>query len=62
MAKYDRCSICDYSEGNGSSIMGVPPGGNGKVRLYDNDFLCDACFSTSYQNFVDLVKDEEDAS
>lgn len=43
MARFDRCSICDYTEADGSSLSGVPPGANGKVRMVGNDTLCQVC-------------------
>lgn len=51
MAKYDRCSICDYSESTGSGIAGTNPGSQGRVRRRGDDFLCDLC-STEIQSAI----------
>lgn len=54
MAKHDRCTICDYSEANGSSIAGVSPGVHGKVRRYGNDLRCDTCSDAIARASIDL--------
>ncbi len=58
MAKHDRCTICDYSEQYGSNMMSLPPGANGKVRRYGNDFLCETCGLSIDEALVDPVDDE----
>ena len=54
MARFDRCIICDYSEASGSSIMGLNPGANGKVRRHDDDLRCDRCQSEITQAAFDM--------
>lgn len=58
MAKDDRCSICDYSEANGSSIAGTNPGSQGKVRKYRDDILCDLC-SQEIQSAIYIPPNQE---
>lgn len=43
MARHDRCIVCDYSEASGSSIANTPPGSQGKVRRFGDEFLCSVC-------------------
>lgn len=56
MARHDRCSICDYSEVNGSAIGGTNPGDNGRVRIHthrsESVMLCDSCATTIHQTIL----------
>lgn len=61
MARFDRCRICDYSEATGSSIAGLVPRENGKVRRYEEDLLCDVCANTIDQTlFIARPPEETD--
>lgn len=59
MARFDRCNICDYSEQNGSSLAGVNPGANGRVRRFGDDLLCDTCSLSIDRARVDLREPKE---
>ncbi len=43
MARFDRCSVCDYTREHGSQFAGVGPRAHGKVRLRHGRLLCDRC-------------------
>jgi hypothetical protein len=60
MARFDRCSICDYSEAHGSSIAGLPPGHNGKVRRHGDDLLCDTCLYSIGDTLSGLEKEDKE--
>jgi rubredoxin len=51
LARHDRCTVCDYSEAQGSGIKGTNPGSQGRVRRYGDDLLCDEC-SQSIQSAI----------
>ena len=59
MARDDRCSICDYAENTGSSVAGINPSVNGKVRRFGEDFLCDACSGAIDKARADFRPPEE---
>jgi len=59
MARFDRCNVCDYQESTGSSIAGVSPGSNGKVRRYNEDYLCDTCAAAVDRARFDLRPPQE---
>jgi hypothetical protein len=59
MARFDRCSICDYDQATGSALTGVNPNANGKVRRYNEDQLCDKCASEINKAHFDLKPPEE---
>lgn len=54
LARFDRCTICDYTEATGSAILGLNPGKNGKVRKHGNDLLCGACSEAITKASYDL--------
>jgi hypothetical protein len=61
MAKYDRCEICDYTEADGSPLLGVNPREQGKVRQTGvGEYLCDYCVSTVGQCLNELEKGEDE--
>ncbi len=59
MARNDRCTICDYSEANGSGLAGVPPGAYGKVRRHGDEHYCDECAREINQATYDLKHPED---
>jgi hypothetical protein len=61
MAKHDRCVICDYSEAEGSSIGGVGPGHNGRVRRHGPNEYCDVCLAAVGMTLADYAAEDEPA-
>lgn len=59
MARFDRCRICDYTQAHGSQLLSIPPNGNGKVRRYGEDMLCDTCSNVIANACLDLRPPEE---
>lgn len=59
MARFDRCSVCDYSEADGSSLAGVRSGKNGKVRRYTHDYLCDTCHFHVVDTYKELTEETD---
>lgn len=56
MARLDRCAYCDYTEGEGSFYANLSPGDNGRVCLWDGQFLCEKCIAEE-----DVVVDEPES-
>ena len=52
MARFDRCSVCNYCQADGDYPSGV-------VRRYENDYLCDGCFQAIRQNLKDITPPEK---
>lgn len=60
MARFDRCSVCDYTEADGSDTAGVAPGQNGKVRRFENDYLCYTCLYHVADTYKELMDTDEE--
>lgn len=58
MARFDRCSICDYSEGSGSSLGNTRPGQNGRVRRDGENYYCDTCANVIVETFSEYFKED----
>jgi hypothetical protein len=57
-----HCQICDYSEHEGSPLLGSPPSRHNKVRYFKpwDGFYCSECISTVVSVIVeDKLEDEK---
>lgn len=49
-----RCSICDYTEEEGSFLTNREPSHKNKVRYYGDTPLCDECAGIADENLAEL--------
>jgi hypothetical protein len=59
-----RCSICDYTEEDGSFLRDRSPSRQNKVHDYHGEYLCDECHYAAEENFAELseLDDEVEGS
>jgi hypothetical protein len=57
-----RCSLCDYAEGLGSDLMGIPANPNIRVRFshVHGDYICTECESSVDDTLADFNDEEEE--